>query len=196
MNEKLANGPAFFRQTELMSNERYGISKISAEMVISGEFRIKEVRIAMDIKSREDRSRNMSRIRSKNTKPEMFLRSLLFRGGFRYRLHKKGLPGKPDLYLKKYRTVIFINGCFWHRHEGCKLAYMPKSNIDFWEKKFSSNIERDKKQKSELLNQKLRVLTVWECTVRKMMKDPDYCTQIMDEIEKFLKSSDEDQLDI
>ena len=87
-----------------------------------------------DIKSPEERSRNMAAIRSKDTKPEVYLRKLLFAQGYRYRKNYKKIPGHPDIYLPKYRTAIFVHGCFWHRHQGCKYAYMPYSNIEFWKK--------------------------------------------------------------
>ena len=89
-----------------------------------------------DIKSVEQRSRNMSRIKGKDTSIEKKVREYLFKRGFRYRKNYKALPGKPDLYLKKYKTTVFINGCFWHHHKNCKFAYIPKSNVDFWTNKF------------------------------------------------------------
>ena len=113
--------------------------------------------------SPEHRSWNMSRIRGKNTKPEMILRSLLHRAGFRYRLHDKRLPGKPDLVLPKHKTAIFVNGCYWHRHEGCPRATTPKTNTAFWTKKFEETVERDARKKSELIESGWRVVTVWEC---------------------------------
>lgn len=88
----------------------------------------------MDIKSQEERSKNMEAIRSKNTKPEVYFRKLLFAKGYRYSLNSKNVPGHPDIYLRKYNTAIFIHGCFWHRHEGCRYSYMPKSRVEFWEK--------------------------------------------------------------
>lgn len=120
----------------------------------------------VDIISKERRSWNMSRIRSKNTKPEMVVRSMLHRMGFRFRLHDRKLPGNPDIVLPKYRTVIFVHGCFWHRHSGCSYAYTPKSRISFWEEKFSRNIERDQEAKSKLEILHWKVLTVWECETR------------------------------
>ena len=104
----------------------------------------------MDIKSAEDRSRNMAAIRSKDTKPEIFFRKLLFAKGFRYRKNVNYIPGHPDLYLAKYHTAIFVHGCFWHRHKGCKYAYMPKSNHNYWVAKFDSKIKRDIRIKNEL----------------------------------------------
>lgn len=116
-----------------------------------------------DIVSREKRSEMMSSIRGVDTKPELAVRKHLFRKGFRFRLHDSSLPGKPDLVLKKFNTVIFVNGCYWHRHAGCKFAYIPKSNVEFWEKKFRENISRDRKIQSELEKLGWTVLIVWEC---------------------------------
>lgn len=97
-----------------------------------------------DSHTKEVRSFNMARIKSKNTKPELLVRKFLFSKGFRYRLHDKRLPGRPDIYLPRYNTVIFVNGCFWHRHEKCKYATVPKSNTDYWERKIEKNLSRDK----------------------------------------------------
>lgn len=116
--------------------------------------------------SAEHRSWNMSRIRGKDTKPEIVLRSLMHRAGFRYRLHDKRLPGKPDLVLPKYRTAIFVNGCFWHRHRGCSKATTPKTNTAFWTKKFEDTVERDARKQAELIARGWRVITVWECTLQ------------------------------
>jgi len=117
----------------------------------------------MDKLTPEHRSWNMSRIRSADTKPELIVRSLLHRMGYRFRLHQKNLPGKPDIVLPKYKTVIFVHGCFWHRHEECKYAYMPKSRRKFWNDKFKANIERDKTVKQQLKNFGWKVNIVWEC---------------------------------
>jgi DNA mismatch endonuclease (patch repair protein) len=116
-----------------------------------------------DIVSKEVRSKMMSGIRGKNTKPEIQVRSLLHKMGYRFRLHRKDLPGKPDIVLPKYKAVVFVNGCFWHRHSGCRYAYTPKSRIAFWEEKFSKNIERDKDAQTKLENLNWKVLTVWGC---------------------------------
>jgi len=105
----------------------------------------------------------MAAIRGKDTKPEMLVRRYLHRAGFRYRLHAKDLPGKPDIVLPKYRAVIFVHGCFWHRHEGCKNAVMPKTNEAFWRKKLEGNVQRDRRNEEKLKKQGWRVLTVWEC---------------------------------
>lgn len=120
----------------------------------------------MDKLTKDHRSWNMSRIKSCNTKPELTVRSILHGMGYRFRLHRKDLPGKPDIVLPKYKVVIFVHGCFWHRHKGCKYAYNPKSRIDFWQKKFRSNVERDLKAINELIEMGWRVLIIWECKVK------------------------------
>ena len=144
----------------------------------------------MDIKSPEERSKNMAAIHSKNTKPEIYLRKLLFAKGYRYRVNSKSVPGHPDIYMKKYNTVIFINGCFWHRHEGCKYAYMPKSRVEFWQKKFDANMKRDETVRKELAELKIKQIIVWECTVKKMGKDNVYRDKILGQITDFLGSAD------
>jgi len=120
----------------------------------------------VDTLTREHRSWNMSQIRGKDTKPEVALRSLLHRAGYRFRLHTSSLPGKPDIVLPKYRTVIFVNGCFWHRHGGCSKAYMPASRTDFWTEKFDATIERDARKSAELRKLGWTVVTVWECELQ------------------------------
>ena len=117
----------------------------------------------MDTLTPEKRSWNMSRIRSKDTKPERVVRSFLHRNGFRFRLHVKNLPGMPDIVLPKYKTVIEVRGCYWHRHEGCKYAYMPKTKVEFWQKKFAENVARDQRTEQELRKLGWNVITVWEC---------------------------------
>jgi DNA mismatch endonuclease (patch repair protein) len=119
----------------------------------------------MDILSKEKRSWNMSRIKGKDTGPEVRVRSLLHRMGYRFRIHKKDLPGKPDIVLPKYRTAIFVHGCFWHRHEGCRKAYNPKSRRDFWEEKFRQNKSRDIKNMNLLREQDWNVIVIWECEI-------------------------------
>ncbi|MCX7590178.1 MAG: DNA mismatch endonuclease Vsr [Kiritimatiellae bacterium] len=119
----------------------------------------------MDILSKEHRSWNMSRIRSRDTVPEKKVRSLLHRLGFRFRLHKTDLPGIPDIVLPKHRAVILIHGCFWHRHPRCKFAYTPKTRRSFWQKKFLENIERDKRNLRCLRRLGYRVLVIWECQI-------------------------------
>lgn len=139
----------------------------------------------MDIKSPEKRSSNMKAIKSKNTKPEIYLRHLLFGKGYRYRLHVKSLPGTPDLYFKKFNTALFVNGCFWHRHQDCKLAYFPKSNQEFWQKKFTDNLERDARQKHDLEQKGIRILIVWECTIQSMMKNSEVSEIVLKKICEF-----------
>ena len=117
----------------------------------------------MDHLTPEKRSWNMSRIKSKNTTPEMYMRSALHHAGYRFRLHVKTLLGKPDIVLPKYKTVIFIHGCFWHRHKGCRRATMPSTNKEYWTKKFQQTIERDKKEQRVLKNLNWQVIVIWEC---------------------------------
>ena len=143
-----------------------------------------------DIKSSEERSKNMSAIKSKNTKPEIFLRKLLFANGYRYRIHSNTIPGHPDLWLKKYDTAIFVNGCFWHRHQGCRYAYTPKTRIDFWNRKFDQNIKRDQTVKKELMDGGIRCLIIWECTIEKSRKKNGSPQSLIDEIEIFLHSDE------
>lgn len=120
----------------------------------------------MDNLTREKRSWNMSRIRGKNTKPEILVRSLLHNAGFRFTIHRKDLPGRPDIVLPKHKTVIFVHGCFWHRHVGCKFAYTPKSRLSFWNEKFAGTIERDKRHTTELEEMGWRVVVIWECETK------------------------------
>ena len=115
----------------------------------------------------DKRSWNMSRIRSRNTGPEKALRSMLHQAGFRYRLHDKKLPGRPDLVLKKYKTVIFVHGCFWHRHNGCTNSVLPKTRADFWKAKLDGNVARDIKNARALSVSGWTVIIVWECELKK-----------------------------
>lgn len=123
----------------------------------------------MDILTREKRSWNMGRIRSRDTSPEKSVRSILHKNGFRFRLHINKLPGKPDIVLAKYQTVIDVRGCFWHRHKGCKFAYDPKSRVDFWQNKFTENVARDRKNEEELKKLGWKVIIVWECELKDMV---------------------------
>lgn len=116
--------------------------------------------------SKKKRSWNMSRIRSKDTKPEIKVRSYLFKLGFRFRKNVQKLPGKPDIVLPKYSTVIFINGCFWYHHQGCRYAYIPKTRTNFWLDKFSKNSENDKKNKVILQQLGWKVVVIWECMLK------------------------------
>ena len=123
----------------------------------------------------EQRSRNMSAIKSKNTKPEIAVRKLLHSMGYRFRLHRKDLPGSPDIVLPKYKTAIFVHGCFWHRHENCKYASTPKTRKEFWEKKFRENINRDNLNQANLSLKGWKIIIIWECQLkgdkRKLIRD-------------------------
>ena len=120
----------------------------------------------MDVHSKEVRSYNMSRIKGKDTKPEETVRKYLFSQGFRYRKNDKKLPGTPDIVLPKYKTVIFVNGCFWHGHEGCKYFVWPKNNAEFWHKKIRDNILRDQRKVQALDLLGWKVIVVWECKIK------------------------------
>jgi DNA mismatch endonuclease, patch repair protein len=125
--------------------------------------------IMADNLNKETRSYNMSRIGAKNTRPELAVRKALFARGFRYKLHDKRLPGKPDMVLVKYRTVIFIHGCFWHSHDGCSKAVMPKSNTEYWTSKILNNTLRDKSHTEALMSEGWQVIVVWECELKKAL---------------------------
>ena len=120
-----------------------------------------------DVHSTKVRSYNMSQIRGKGTKPEELVRKNLFAQGFRYRKNDSRLPGKPDIVLPKYRTVIFVNGCFWHKHEGCKYFVWPKNNAAFWREKILSNVERDQRNYERLQQMGWSIIVVWECELKK-----------------------------
>ncbi|MDX5933161.1 very short patch repair endonuclease [Acidithiobacillus thiooxidans] len=119
-----------------------------------------------DSLSKAKRSWNMSRIRSKDTKPELLVRSLLHCDGYRFRIHKSGLPGKPDIVLAKHKTVVFVHGCFWHRHNGCSDATTPKTRTVFWKNKFEENMARDKRTVAALIALNWNVVIVWECELK------------------------------
>lgn len=125
----------------------------------------------MDVHDKKTRSYNMSRIKGKNTKPEEIVRKYLFSKGFRYRKNYKTLPGKPDIVLPKYKTVVFVNGCFWHKHDGCKYFKWPKTNAEFWREKIETNIIRDSQQYAELKQLGYKVLIVWECQLKGEIKE-------------------------
>ena len=131
----------------------------------------------VDKVSKDVRSYNMSRIRSKDTKPEILVRRYLFSKGLRFRKNDKRYPGSPDIVLPKYNTVVFVHGCFWHLHEGCKYAVMPKSNVDFWKKKLYGNKERDERNQKELEEMGWNVITVWECQLKK-----DLCERTLEDL--------------
>lgn len=141
----------------------------------------------MDIKSADARSRNMSAIKGKNTKPEQYICRELFARGYRYRKNVNYVEGHPDLFLRKYNTAIFVNGCFWHRHKGCKNAYLPKSRKEFWETKFKRNVERDKEVQESLQRNGIKQMIIWECTIKKMLKDELFQSQILEKMEQFLR---------
>ncbi len=138
---------------------------MSGEGEIFSTFKNKPSDMA-DVHDKKTRSYNMSRIRGKDTTPEMIVRKFLFSKGVRYRLHQKKLPGKPDLVLRKYNTVVFVNGCFWHGHEGCKYFVIPKTRTEWWKNKISKTVEKDKEIYHELEKMGWQVLIVWECELR------------------------------
>lgn len=124
----------------------------------------------MDIWSRKKRSEVMSRIRSKNTKPELAVRSFLHRLGFRFRLHRRDLPGCPDIILPKYKVLIFVHGCFWHLHEGCRDGTIPKTQHEKWKAKLERNVARDKQNIKELKKLGWKVIVIWECEIEKQFE--------------------------
>lgn len=132
------------------------------------------------------RSQMMQAVHSKNTKPEIIVRRGLFHQGFRYRLHRRDLPGTPDIFVLKYGVVIFINGCFWHQH-GCKLTSRPKNNSEFWDNKFSNNVARDIKTNWKLSLEGYRVATIWECS----LLNADAQARTMERLIAFIKSDEE-----
>lgn len=123
-----------------------------------------------DVHEPKIRSYNMSQVKEKNTKPELVVRKFLFANGFRYRINQKNLPGKPDIVLKKHKTVIFVNGCFWHGHKGCKYFVLPKTRTEWWLQKIKNTQKRDKKAEIELQILGWRVITVWECGLKAKSK--------------------------
>ncbi len=140
-----------------------------------------------DIKSTDARSKNMAAIKEKDTKPELLIRKALHAKGFRYRLHDKKLPGKPDLVLKKYNAVIFIHGCFWHKHD-CHLFKWPSTREEFWKLKINQNAERDRKITKEIIMLGYRLLIIWECSIKGKNKHDFYT--ILSEIDNWLNSDE------
>jgi len=124
----------------------------------------------MDIWTKEKRSEVMSKIKGKNTKPELILRCNLFKQGFRFRIHRKDLPGKPDIVLPKYKTVIFVHGCFWHYHKSCREGRIPSTNSKFWQDKLEHNISKDKENMKALKKENWKVFVVWECEIEKQFE--------------------------
>jgi DNA mismatch endonuclease (patch repair protein) len=120
-----------------------------------------------DVHSKEVRSYNMSKIKGKDTKPELLVRKFLHKSGFRYSLHKKDLPGKPDIFMRKYKTVIFINGCFWHGHNNCKYFKIPKTRSEWWENKINKTVEKDAENIKKIKEMDFNVMQIWECQLKK-----------------------------
>jgi len=137
-----------------------------------------------DCHDKKTRSYNMSQIRSKDTKPELLVRKYLFAHGFRYRLHDKKLPGKPDIVLPKYKTVIFVNGCFWHGHENCKYFRLPKTRTKWWKEKIERNILNDFKKQNTLSYMGLKVIIVWECNIKNNSFSKNLIMNVKKEIKK------------
>ena len=144
----------------------------------------------MDIKSPEERSKNMAAIHSKNTKPEIYLRKQLFSIGYRYGINSKSVSGHPDIYLKRYNTAIFVHGCYWHRHQGCKYSYIPKTRVNFWQKKFGINQKRDEAVRQKLSDIGIKQVVVWECTIKKMQKQSMENQRVIQELKKFFESKE------
>ncbi len=134
----------------------------------------------MDVHDKKTRSYNMSRIKCKDTKPELIVRKYLFNKGLRYRKNEKKLPGKPDIVISKYKTVIFINGCFWHGHVNCKEFILPKTNTDFWKNKIEKTRERDEKNYQLLKEKGWNIIVVWECEI----KNKDFLDNLLENIIK------------
>jgi len=129
--------------------------------------RVTYICIMADVHDKKTRSYNMSRIRSKDTKPEILVRKFLFSKGYRYKLHDKNLPGKPDIVLPRYKTVIFIHGCFWHGHKGCKYFVVPKTRTEWWLDKINGNKANDKKKETQLKRMGWNIIRIWECDIKK-----------------------------
>lgn len=151
----------------------------------------------MDIHSREQRSFNMSKIQGKNTKPEMLVRKLLWKNGYRYRLHYKGLPGKPDIVFPGRKKLIFVNGCFWHRHD-CRYFVWPKTNPEFWRQKIDNNFHRDQKNLAALIASGWGCLIIWECTFLNVKQSDweDRLQQVGKSVEQFLIAENYQSMEI
>jgi len=139
----------------------------------------------VDTVDKKTRSRVMASVKGADTKPERMIRSALHRRGFRYRLHDTKLPGRPDLVLRRYHAVIFVHGCFWHRHEGCRQTVTPKSNREFWKRKFAENVARDKRNLALLRKAGWRIAIIWECALKKRKLE-----SLADAIAEWLRGSD------
>ena len=146
----------------------------------------------MDNLSPEKRSWNMSRIKGKDTKPELLVRSLLHRAGYRFTVNgpkNKSLPGRPDIVLPKFKAVVFVHGCYWHRHQNCKYAYTPKSRVEFWNAKFDTNVKRDHRNQRDLKRLGWKVVVIWECQTRNENKT----NHIVNKVRKLLKPKTSNQ---
>ena len=130
------------------------------------------------------RSRNMAAIRGKDTAPELAVRRILHAMGLRFRLHRKDLPGRPDIVLPKHRTVVFVNGCFWHRHEGCRYTTTPSTRQEFWQSKFAANVERDGRNRTDLQQLGWRVIVVWECELRQPFDLKERLTRLFPQLDQ------------
>ena len=140
----------------------------------------------MDRVTAEQRSNNMKKIRGKNTSSEVYLRKCLFSRGYRYRICSAKVIGHPDIWIKKYNTAIFVHGCFWHQHTGCRKATIPATRTDFWKEKFHKNMARDAVVKEELQKQNIKCLVVWECTIKNMLKNEDFERDVLTRIVSFI----------
>ena len=153
-----------------------------------------------DVMTSEQRSRCMAAIKGKDTKPEMIVRKYLFSRGLRFRIQVRKLPGTPDIVLPKYKTAIFVNGCFWHGHEGCKYFRLPKSNVGFWEEKIERNVARDVRNEAELKALGWRVIWIWECEIKAVARREEYLKRLYDRIvnpaQSYLIGSNMDELSI
>ncbi len=136
----------------------------------------------VDVVNRETRSRMMAGIGSKNTLPEIVVRRFLHRRGFRFRLHARTLPGSPDIVLRKWKVAIFVHGCFWHQHSGCRFATQPASNAERWQRKFEQNLARDRRNVSEILALGWRVVVLWECGLKSVLGDEEGLTWLEESI--------------
>ncbi len=141
----------------------------------------------MDRFSPDKRHEVMSRIRGKDTKPEMIVRRFLFSQGFRFRLHYRKLPGHPDIVLPKYKAVIFVHGCFWHRHENCRHFRLPQSNVEYWENKIAGNVERDLRDANRIADMGWKVIVVWECELERKTRD-----EVLNRVATLIKGSCEE----
>lgn len=150
----------------------------------------------MDIVKKSVRSRMMSGIRGKNTKPELVVRRYLHASGLRFRLHKRGLPGRPDLVLARWNVVVFVHGCFWHGHDGCRYFRVPGTRTDFWVKKIGGNAERDVRTERQLRELGWRVIVIWECAIRNNREEAlrELVTQIRGDAVAVQIQSEADQL--